>query len=288
MADTVTVTIDPTNAAAAQAWDGPDGAHWVEWDHVYDRSVAHYDERLLDAAGIGRGDRVLDIGCGSGSIACAAARAAAEGSVLGVDLSTGLLDLARRRAEAAGVTNVEFVRTDAQAHPFEPGSFDIAVSRTGAMFFGDPVAAFRNIAGALRSGGKLALLTWQPVSDNEWLVQIRNALALGRELPEPTAYSGPGPFSLSAPDRVHDVLTDAGFSDVNISRHSEPMWFGRDVDEAFAFLSTLGVVKGMLTGVDEAGLAEALAMLRRSLDAHLTADGVVYPSATWVITAIRE
>jgi hypothetical protein len=87
---------------------------------------------------------------------------------------------------------------------------------------------------------------------------------------------------------VREVLTDAGFGDVNISGHSEPMWFGRHVDEALAFLSTIGVVKGMLTGVDEAGQAEALAMLRRSIDSHLTADGVVYPSATWVITAIRE
>jgi SAM-dependent methyltransferase len=288
MIEAVTVTIDPTNAAAAQAWDGLDGAHWVEWDHVYDRSVARYNERLLDAAGIGRGDRVLDIGCGSGAIACAAARAVADGGVLGVDLSTGLLDLARRRAEAEGVTNVEFIRTDAQAHPFEPGSFDIAVSRTGAMFFGDPVAGFQNIARALRPGGRLALLTWQPVSDNGWLMAIREALALGRELREPTAYSGPGPFSLSDPDRVRDVLNRAGFSDPKVAGHSEPMWFGRDVDEGFAFLSTVGVVKGMLKGVDEAGQAEALAVLRRSIDAHLTSDGVVYPSATWVITATRE
>jgi SAM-dependent methyltransferase len=288
MPETVTVTVDPTNAAAALAWDGPDGAHWVEWDHVYDRSVARYDERLLDAAGIGRGDRVLDIGCGSGSIACAAARVAAAGSVVGVDLSTGLLGLARQRAEVEGVTNVEFIRTDAQAHPFDPGSFDVAVSRTGAMFFGDPGAAFENIARALRPGGRLALLTWQPVSNNGWLVAIRTALALGRELPEPTAYSGPGPFSMSDPDRVRDVLMRAGFSEVTVAGYSEPMWFGRDADEAFAFLSTIGVVKGTLTGIEESGQAEALTMLRRSIDSHVTAEGVVYPSATWVITAIRD
>jgi SAM-dependent methyltransferase len=288
MTETVTMTIDPTNEAAAQAWDGIDGEHWVEWDHVYDRSVARYNEPLLDAAGIGRGERVLDVGCGSGSIACAAARAVVDGSVLGVDLSTGLLDLARRRAKAEGVMNVEFIRTDAQAHHFELGRFDIAVSRTGAMFFGDPFAGFCNIARALRLGGRLALLTWQPVSDNGWLLAIRKALALGRELPEPTAYSGPGPFSLSDPDRVRDVLTSAGFGDLDVAGHSEPMWFGGDGDEAFAFLSTVGVVKGMLTGVDEAGQAEALALLRRSIDAHLTTDGVVYPSATWVITAIRR
>lgn len=285
MTGTASVTIDPTNAEAARAWDGPDGAHWVEWDHVYDRSVARYNRALLDAAQIGPAGRVLDIGCGSGSITCAAARAAAQGSALGVDLSTGLLDLAQRRADVESLTHVEFLRTDAQVHPFEPASFDVAVSRTGAMFFADPVAAFANIARALRPGGRLALLTWQPVSDNGWLVEIRNALALGRDLPEPTAYSGPGPFSLSDPDRVRDVLTRAGFSDVHISGQSEPMWFGREVDEAFTFLATIGVVKGMLSGVDEADKAKGLALLRDSVHAHLTADGVAYPSATWVITA---
>jgi SAM-dependent methyltransferase len=285
---TMPVTIDPTNAEAAQAWDGPDGAHWVQWDHVYDRSVARYDRPLLEAAAIRRSDRALDIGCGSGSITRAAARAAVDGGALGIDLSSGLLDLARRRAEAQGVSNVEFIRSDAQSHPFEPRSFDIAVSRTGAMFFADPSAAFRNVARALRPGGRLALLTWQPVSDNEWLVELRNALGLGRDLPEPTAYSGPGPFSLSDPDRVRDVLTRAGFSDVNITGHTEPIWFGPGVDECFAFLSTIGVVKGMLTGVDAAGQAQALALLRQSIDGHLTTDGIVYSSATWVITAIRE
>jgi SAM-dependent methyltransferase len=207
--------------------------------------------------------------------------------VLGVDLSTGLLDLARRRADAEGVSNVEFLRTDAQAHPFDAGSFDVAVSRTGTMFFADPVAAFANIARALRPGGRLALLTWQPVSDNGWLIAIRQALALGRELPEPTAYSGPGPFSLSDPDRVRDVLTRAGFSEVDLVRRSEPMWFGGDVEEAFAFLSSVGVVKGLLTGVDQAGQAAGLTLLRRSIEGHLTTDGVVCPSATWVISAFK-
>ena len=87
---------------------------------------------------------------------------------------------------------------------------------------------------------------------------------------------------------MRDVLTRAGFSHVDVAGCNELMWFGEDADVAFAFLSIVGVVEGMLTGVDESGQAEALAKLRHSIDAHLTTDGVVYPSATWVITAIRE
>ena len=63
-----------------------------------------------------------------------------------------MLDYARRRAAEEGVTNVTFEQADAQIHPFEPGAFDVAISRTGAMFFGDHAAAFTNIGRALRSG----------------------------------------------------------------------------------------------------------------------------------------
>jgi SAM-dependent methyltransferase len=68
-------------------------------------------------------------------------------------------------------------------YPFDRQAFDLAISRFGAMFFGDPVAAFRNIGRALRPGGRLALLSWREVGKNEWLLAIREALAAGRTLP---------------------------------------------------------------------------------------------------------
>ena len=93
---------------------------------------------------------MLDVGCGTGQTTRDAARAASAGSALGVDLSSRMLDYARHRAAEEGVTNVTFAQADAQIHPFEPGAYDVAISRTAAMFFGDHVAAFRNIGRALR------------------------------------------------------------------------------------------------------------------------------------------
>ena len=72
-----------------------------------------------------------------------------------------MLDYAREQAAQEGVANASFLQADAQIHPFEPGAHDVAISETGAMFFGDPVAAFTNIGTALRPGGRLALLVWR-------------------------------------------------------------------------------------------------------------------------------
>lgn len=102
---------------------------------------------------------MLDVGCGNGQTTRDAARAAFDGSAVGVDLSSRMVEFARRLAAAERIANATFHQADAQIHPFVEGSFDVAISRTGVMFFGDPPAAFANIACPLRPGGRLVLMT---------------------------------------------------------------------------------------------------------------------------------
>jgi ubiquinone/menaquinone biosynthesis C-methylase UbiE len=149
-------TFDAANAEQRRAWDGDEGAYWAAHADRFDRAVAPYHERLMSTAAIAPGERVLDIGCGTGQTTRDAARAAAPGGVaLGVDLSSQMLDVARARASDERVRNAAFEQADAQVHPFDAASFDVAISRTGAMFFGDPVAAFTNIHRSLRAGGRM-------------------------------------------------------------------------------------------------------------------------------------
>lgn len=276
------VWVDPSNTEQARAWDGDEGAYWAANAARFDETVAAYHRPLLDAAGIGAGDRVLDIGCGTGQTTRDAARAAVSGSALGLDLSARMIALARQLAAAEGLANVGFEQADAQIHPFEAGAFDVAISRTGAMFFGDPVAAFRNIAGALRPGGRLTLLAWQELPRNEWVRELFAALAAGRELPAPPP-EAPGPFSLADPARVRRILTAAGFADVQLQSMNAPMYFGPDAEDAYRFV--LGLMGWMLEGLDEAGRARALDALRATLASHDTGHGVTYDSAAWLITA---
>ena len=209
---------------------------------------------------------------------------AAEGSAVGVDLSARMLEVARRRAEEEGVTNASFEQVDAQVHAFPPESFDLAISRTGAMFFGDLTAAFTNIGHALVPGGRLVLVAWQPLPANEWIREISGALAAGRDLPAPPP-DAPGPFSLSDPDRVRSILTAAGFTGIEMEGTTAGMWFGTDADDAHRFV--LGLMGWMLDGLDDTGRARAVDDLRATMAAHESSDGVVFGSAAWTISATR-
>src|SRR4051794_3138693 len=186
--------VDPSNVEQAKAWDGDEGEYWATHSEWFDRSIESYHRSFLDAAAIAPTDRVLDIGCGTGQTTRDAARRAASGAALGIDLSSRMIEVARQQATNEGVDNVTFEQVDAQVHPFDAGSFDVAISRTGAMFFGDMGAAFANIARAIRRDGRLALLTWQPLPANEWIREISMAMAAGRPLPAPPP-DAPGPFS---------------------------------------------------------------------------------------------
>lgn len=278
--------VDPGNQEQADAWNGDEGQNWAGMADHYEASMAAYLPVLVDAARIESGDRVLDIGCGNGGSTCAAALAASDGHATGVDLSGPMITEARLRAAARRITNVTFVHGDAQVHPHEPAGFDVAISKFGAMFFADPVAAFSNVARALRDDGRLALVAWRPMAENEWTRTLRTALEAGRDLPMPPSGT-PGPFGLADPERTREILTAAGFVDIALEARDEPFVAGTSVDDAMEFVGRSNIAKGLLADLDAAARQQALATLRESLAAHASPAGVVLGSGAWTITARR-
>ena len=284
MGELETFHVDPSNQEQSRAWDGDEGAYWAAHAEHFDKSVADYHRRLIDSAAIEPDWQVLDVGCGTGQTTRDAARLAASGHALGLDLSSKMLDVARRLSEREGVRNATFEQADAQVAPFETGSFDVAISRTGAMFFGDPVAAFTNIGRALRPGRRLTMVAWQPVSENEWFRAIGTAMAAGRDLPFPPP-EAPGPFALSDTSRVRRLLTTVGFTEPAFEDLRAPMHFGQTARDAHRFI--VGLTGWMLEGLDDAGRRRALDDLYASLMEHESSEGVEYESAMWLITATR-
>jgi SAM-dependent methyltransferase len=276
--------VHPGNLAQLRAWDGEEGGYWAAHADVFHRALAGYDDALFAAAAIGATERVLDIGCGTGQMTRAAGRRAHAGRAVGVDLSSAMLHVARRVTEQEALEHVTFVQADAQVHAFPQGSFDVAISRTGAMFFADPVEAFGTVARALRPRGRLVLLVWQSAARNEWFGELSGALAAGRALPVPPP-DAPHPFSLAEPERTRGILSAAGLAGVGLTGIEQPMWFGPDVPAAHDFV--LGLLGWQLATLDPAVRDHALARLRRTLEAHTGPDGVQFGSACWLVTARR-
>ncbi len=203
-----------TNTHQYEAWNGYEGWHWADHQARYDALNDELNAPLLDAAALRDTDTVLDIGCGNGSVTRLAARRARH--AVGIDLSAPMLERARTTAETEGLHNVTHVQGDAQVHPFEPSAFDVALSRYGVMFFADPVAAFGNIAGALREGGRLAFVCPQSF-DRLDQARIFEAVAQYAPLPDLTAASATGPASFADPSRTREVLSAAGFEGIDVT-----------------------------------------------------------------------
>jgi len=115
---------------------------------------------------------------------------------------------------------------------FEWAAFDLATSRMGVMFFADPAAAFRNIAGALKPGGRLVFACWAPLAENRhWLISYDIALRhLGP--PEPPAAHEPGPLAFGDPDYIRGVLAAAGFAEISVERAHPTIICGTPGEEA--------------------------------------------------------
>jgi SAM-dependent methyltransferase len=279
------VEVAAANIEQARAWDGEEGAYWASRADHFDWAIGGYHEPLMAAANIGGGDRVLDIGCGTGQTTRDAARAAGWGSAFGVDLSARMIEVARRLAAQQGLTNASFERVDAQVHSFPTAAFDVAMSRTGTMFFGDPTAAFTNIACSVRPGGRLALLVWQDPDRNKWIRALAGALAVGRDVPVPPI-GAPGPFAQADPHEARTVLSSAGFDRIDFQGFTAPMRFGASVEDALDFV--VGLMGWMLQDLDDTERDRALANLRDTISQHQTESGEVsFESAAWLITAIR-
>jgi SAM-dependent methyltransferase len=276
------IQVAAENAAQLEGWNGAEGEHWAAHAEFYDYCVHQHHGQFMAAAAIEQDQRVLDLACGNGLATRDAARAAQAGSAFGIDLSLQMVERARALASEERLDNVTFHQGDAQVYDFEQAAYDVAISRFGAMFFGDQAASFDNIRRALRPGGRLVVLSWQEPRNNEWITSIAGALTLGRPLPLPPAGT-PGPFGHADQAATTSVLQKVGFRDIDCRPVVAPMYFGRSVDEGFLRISES--MSWMMSGLTPDEQERAVADLRALLTAHSTPEGVAFGSAAWLFSA---
>jgi SAM-dependent methyltransferase len=186
---------------------------------VYDQMFvpalfAQWGDIVAEAARLAPGQRVLDVACGTGILAlAAAARVGPSGAVAALDANDGMLDVARRKSSA-----IDWRSGRAEALPFDNGSFDAVVSQFGMMFFDDPVAALREMMRVLRSGGRVTVAVWDAVDRSPGYSAL--AALLQRLFGERIADAFRAPFVLGHRQRLLSLCADAGIDRATVTPHN--------------------------------------------------------------------
>ncbi|WP_235735295.1 class I SAM-dependent methyltransferase [Nocardioides alcanivorans] len=260
---------------------------WVANDELFDHLFAPVTAAVLAAADIRDGESVLDVGCGSGTLLEAAVAKGA--SATGVDISGPMVEAARIRVPTASATEADAQTADLLALP--GALFDVVMSRFGVMFFADPITAFANLRAAAPDG-RLAFACWRSRDENPMFSQgidLLNAELVAP--PAPTPPGEPGPTSLSDPDRLDDVLSRAGWRNVDL----QPLDFvcdygslhGTDgVEERLSIILSTGgrdAREELEPRLGPAGWQSLLDRVRGTL--RPASGSLTHPAAVWLVTA---
>jgi len=271
------------NDEQSQLWNGTAGRAWVEEQAMLDATYLPIENLLADEAAKHDARDVLDVGCGSGATTLAIARRLGPNArCTGVDISAPLVELANARA-ASESPATRFILADAQTHDFEPGSFDLIVSRFGMMFFDDPVAALTNLRRSLRKGGGLCSIAFRAASENPFMIAAERAAAPLLPNVPPRRPDAPGQFALANLERVQKILADSGWSDIDIAPIDVPCAF----PEAglIRYFTRLGPVGLVLRNADEATRERVIGTIRAAFAPFIAGSEVRFVAACWSIRA---
>jgi SAM-dependent methyltransferase len=274
------------NADQIAYWNGAGGKRWADRQPVQDILLQPAADLLIDRAKIKPGERILDVGCGSGSTTFAFARAAGpDGHVTGVDISAPMLSRARENTPAG--SPVEFVLADATVHSFLPESFDLLASRFGVMFFADPVLSFTNMHRAMRRSGRLAFACWREPRENPFfMVPLQAVYQHVPKLP-PVGPEDPGPFAFASEERVTRVLEAAGFSGIAMEpcKLALDVAVGRGLETAVEAGTQIGPAARALADQPPDVVAAAVKSVREALAPYVKGETVPLDGSIWIVTA---
>ncbi|MGY4312574.1 class I SAM-dependent methyltransferase [Bradyrhizobium sp. JR3.5] len=276
----------PQNADQIAYWNGPGGQRWASRQAAQDIVLQPVLDLLIDRAAPKAGERIVDVGCGSGASTNGfATKVGPSGHVFGVDVSGPMLERARQSTpKDAPVT---YALADATVYPFDPASFDLLASRFGVMFFADPAVSFANLHKALKPSGRLAFACWQEPRENPFFMAPLQAVYKHvPKLPQ-LGPEDPGPFSFASEARVKRILGEAGFSDIAMEpcRVELDVATGRGIDAAIQGALEIGPASRALEGHPDEVRSAAIASMREALAPFVKGDSVPLPGAIWIVTA---
>jgi ubiquinone/menaquinone biosynthesis C-methylase UbiE len=280
------------NQVVIEAWNTVLFEKFSRFKHLLVDGLSSHSDEAFRRHAFKAGERVLDVGCGFGdSTLRIAQQVGREGAAVGVDCAENFIHEAIDAAKRAAIAQATFFVADVQTQDLK-GPYDHAFARFGTMFFNLPGAAMRNIRRSLKPGGTLTMIVWRKREENPWLYEaekrVREIVPVVSHEETNQVHCGPGPFSMSGPDLVSDMLTGVGFDQIAFERFDADICIGRDLDEAIAFATALGPAGEIirLAGAEgEKRRDQVTAALRETLAAFERSDGIWAPSSTWFVRA---
>ena len=189
-------------------------AHWQLHSATIRTMFAPITSALVEEAGITEGHSVLDVAGGPGEPSLTISEIVGKtGSVTCTDAVAEMVAAAESEARRRGLTNIRFRQCRADSLPFDACTFDVTVSRLGAMFFPDPLAALREMLRVTRSGGALSLVVWDRSELNPFFYVVSNVISRYVDMP-PADPDAPGAFRFAEEGKLARILTNAGVTDV--------------------------------------------------------------------------
>ena len=224
-------------------------------------------KRLVDAVGVRRGARALDVACGTGAVArTAAARAGGEGHVAGLDANPGMLAVAARQAPS-----IDWRQGDAAALPWEDAAFDTVLCQFGLNFFGEPETSLREMWRVLAPGGWLGVAVFDALERNPAYAEMVDVLS--RTIGPAPAEALRLPFSLGERDALFDLPEAARISNVRIIREEAGAKFPSVENMVLADVEGWFPLAGIRP--DRAAVAEIIVEAETALDRFRRSDGSV-------------
>ncbi|PKQ12688.1 MAG: hypothetical protein CVT70_07110 [Alphaproteobacteria bacterium HGW-Alphaproteobacteria-1] len=264
---------------------------WIDHEERIEKAHSPIKDGLLDRAALKVGERVLDLGCGSGALSLDAAdQVGPDGSVIAFDIAEAFVSRVIERARDH--VHVEPVQGDAQHYNFSGANCDAVVSLFGTMFFDEPKSAFANIGKALSAGGRMVFVTWAGPQHNPWFSVPGRALAEALpEMPKPDP-SAPGPMAFANVEMVTNLLSEIGFQKVSaeeVDTHLTPIGAAADIT---AMMLAIGPFRG---AVSKFGNPDAENVILETIGASMidgygafsTGDGIKVPARVIYYTATR-
>ena len=275
------------NSEQIAEWNGVLGQRWVAMQREIDRIVVPFGDAALKAAAPQPGERVIDIGCGCGDTSIEIARIVGEaGTVLGIDVSQPMLEVARSRGALDNCANLAFRDGDASEAGL-PANTDLLFSRFGVMFFSHPSQAFSHLRESLRTGGRCVFVCWRAPRDNPWAMAPLSAARTALDVTQaPTDPNAPGPFAFADEGRLRTILSSAGFGAIDIQRFDAAIALGATPRSAAEFAVQMGPAARFVREVGAEHVPVILEAVERSFAPLAAQDGhVSLNGSTWIVAA---